>query len=147
MSILYYIIEFVVVTVIYGLPVYIIARKCEHELAWLAWIPFGFLWLQWDLSGVDTIWLLLSFVPVFGTIGMAVIWMGIAETTNKPAILGVLMVIPLVNLPLGYSLATYEPRERGQRGALRTRSQLALEPAASLYSSANRIRSSSGGWE
>ncbi len=92
--------------VIETLPLFVIAYRSEHPLSWLAWIPFANIWLMFDMAGMSLIWLLLVFVPVVGWIILAVmLWMRIVENTNKPSWLGILMIIPVVNLATMYYVA------------------------------------------
>ena len=56
-------------------------------------------------------WLLvILFVPVANMIMLILIWMAIAENTNKSPLLGVLMVLPIINIFAGYYMAFYEPK-------------------------------------
>lgn len=92
--------------VIYWLPLFIIARKCANPLAWVAFVPLANLWLMCDLADRDLYWLLLVLLPGIGIVLFELaVWPAIAENTNKPAWLGLLMVFPLVNLVAGYYMA------------------------------------------
>jgi|SRR5579862_3207433 len=92
--------------VIYTIPLFMIALKSGHPYAWLAWIPIADIWLMCDMADLELAWCLLLFLPCFGLlIFQLIVWMRIAENTNKPSWLGILMVMPLVNLPTGYYLA------------------------------------------
>jgi hypothetical protein len=91
---------------IYWLPLFIIARKCANPLAWLAFIPVANLWLMCDLADREIYWILLNLLPGIGTILFEIVmWTAIAEDTNKPAWLGLLMIFPVVNLVAGYYMA------------------------------------------
>ncbi|HLV81107.1 MAG TPA: DUF5684 domain-containing protein [Chthonomonadaceae bacterium] len=97
--------------ILFALPVYIIAKKSEHEYAWLAFVPFANLWLLCDMADKEVWWLLLFFLPIVNLIAYVLIWMAIAENTNKPAWLGLLMAIPVVSLVVAFYLALYEPKQ------------------------------------
>ena len=79
------------------LPLFIIAKKCEHEYAWLAWVPLADLWLMCDMAAIPLYWAILSVIisPLFPILLIA-LWWRISENTNKPGWLGFLMVVPLV---------------------------------------------------
>ena len=100
-----------IVYIIVALPVYIIAKKSEHEYAWLAFVPFANLWLLCDMADKEVWWLLLFFIPIVNLIVYILVWMAIAESTNKPAWLGLLMAIPVVSLVVAFYMALYEPRQ------------------------------------
>ena len=88
-----------------------IAKKTNTPNAWLAWIPIANLYLMMEIAGARW-WTLLVvlfgwLIPFVGALlGIAVIltwWHGIAKARNKPGWLGLLMIIPIVNLViLGY---------------------------------------------
>src|SRR3989338_10369223 len=82
-----------------------IANKTGTGNAWLAWIPVANIYLMTPIGGLPgwyTFGILLSFIPVFGTllflILFAYIWWKIAESISKPGWWGILMLIPIVNL-------------------------------------------------
>lgn len=93
--------------VIYTLPLFLIAWKSEHDLAWLAWVPIANLWLMCDMADLDLWWILIAMLVPFvgGIVFQAMVWMRLAENTNKPAFLGILMVIPIVDIVVGYYIA------------------------------------------
>ncbi|HEV2472413.1 MAG TPA: DUF5684 domain-containing protein [Chthonomonadales bacterium] len=100
-----------VLYVAYTLPLYIIAAKSGHSMAWLAFVPGGNFYLMCDLTDRELWWIFLFFVPLINLFFYCMLWCEIAETTNKPAWIGILMVIPVVNLLVGYYMAIYEPRD------------------------------------
>lgn len=90
----------------YALPLYLIAVRCGHTLAWLAFVPFANFWLMCDLTDLSLAILLLCLVPVAGGIVVqAIVWTRLAENCNKPTWLGYLMVIPVVSLFVGWYIA------------------------------------------
>ncbi len=99
--------------ILYGIPVYIIAKKSEHQYSWFAFIPLANLWLMCDMADVELYWLaaviVAGFIPFIGGLAAlvfnAVIWMRLAENAEKPSWYGVLMDIPVVNLVVGYYIA------------------------------------------
>ena len=88
-----------------SLCLYFIARKTGNEPAWLAWVPIGNLFLMCKIAG-QSYWLLLiflaSFLPIIGglvNLGLfGFFWFKIAEARGKPGWMGILCVLPLVNL-------------------------------------------------
>ncbi|MFC1594182.1 DUF5684 domain-containing protein [Candidatus Omnitrophota bacterium] len=88
----------------------VIARKTQTANGWFAWIPIANLILMCDIAGKPRWWaalFLLVFIPFIGSIAVAVVsvmlFIGIAQRRGKPVWVGVLMIIPLVNLGvLGY---------------------------------------------
>ena len=102
-----------VLYVIYTLPLFLIAWKSEHPLSWLAFVPLGNLWLMCDMTDLPLVYILWVVVPIVGvSIFQGVVWWNLSENTNKPGWLGLLMVLPLVNLGVGYYIAVVEPEVR-----------------------------------
>ncbi|MEM2956036.1 MAG: hypothetical protein QW041_00450 [Candidatus Pacearchaeota archaeon] len=98
----------IVVIAIYvytSLALMTIAKKTKTENAWLAWIPVVNIWLiiqiaeqpWWQIFAI-----LLYFIPVIGGIVflavMAFWFWKISERRSMPGWLGILMIIPIVNL-------------------------------------------------
>ena len=87
-----------------------IAKKTNSEPAWLAWIPIANYFLMCKIAKVSYWWLLIllgAFIPYVGAISitafMIFLWYKIAISVNKPGWMGVLTIIPLVNLVImGY---------------------------------------------
>lgn len=82
-----------------------IAKKTNQSPAWLAWIPVANLFLMCKIAKISYWWLLLilgAFIPYLGIVcGMfftGFIWYKIALARNRPGWIGVLAIIPLVNL-------------------------------------------------
>src|ERR1041385_8639850 len=90
------------------IPIYVIARKSGHEYAWLAFVPIANLWLLCDMADMEVWFLIVWLIPYVNFIFLAIIWWRIAENTNKPGWIGLLMLIPLVNLAVGYYIAFAE---------------------------------------
>jgi len=87
-----------------GLYVYIaiclqtIARKTDTPNGWLAWIPVANLYLLCKLGGKPGWWLILLLIPIVNIIILFIVWIGIANQRNKPAWLGAVWFIPVLNL-------------------------------------------------
>lgn len=88
----------------------LIAKKTETAPGWLAWIPIANIFLMCKIASVGYWWiavLLLSFLPFAGmlvSLGFfGFLWYKIALARNKPGWIGLLSVIPIVNLVIyGY---------------------------------------------
>ena len=87
------------------LPVFIIARRCGHEYAWLAFVPLANLWLMCDMADMNVWFLLILLLPYVNILFLAVVWWRIAENTNKRGWIGLLMIVPLLNLLVWYYIA------------------------------------------
>ena len=75
-----------------------IARKTATPGAGLAWIPVANLVLMARIARRSAIWGLLCLVPIFGLLALILLWMGIAEARGKPKWMGLLIIVPVVNL-------------------------------------------------
>jgi hypothetical protein len=89
--------------------VFVIAYKSKHPLCWLAFIPIGNLWLMLDMVDAPIWYLVLFFVPIVNILVYVWIWMKISENTNKSEWLGLLMIVPFVNVAVALYMAFYEP--------------------------------------
>lgn len=89
----------------------VVAQKTNTQNAWLAWIPIANLYLMTQIS--KTPWwsflivLFAGFIPIIGwMVSLAITawwWWIISERRKMPGWLGILMIIPLVNLVvIGY---------------------------------------------
>jgi len=95
-----------------SLCLYLIAKKTEVTNPWMAWIPLVNLWTFVAAAGRQWWWLAviaglgaLSLIPdvgiIFGLLNLAAIiylWICITENVGKNKWLGLLMIVPLVNL-------------------------------------------------
>ena len=97
---------FFIAIYIYGaLALMAIAKKTKTANAWLAWIPLANVYLIIQIAGQEW-WqifaLLLYLIPVIGGIAFLAVtafWFWkISEEVKKPGWLGILMIIPGVNL-------------------------------------------------
>lgn len=91
-----------------SLTIYMIAKKTDQPLAWLAWIPFAQYALLLMVGRKPLWWIaltLLMAVPILNVLVALVIialsvitMMAVAEARNKPAWVGILAVIPFVSI-------------------------------------------------
>lgn len=84
---------------------YVIANKMGADYAWLAWVPIANLFLLVRMADLSLLWLLILFAPLIPFIGQIAVvvffgfvWYRIATFMDKPGWLGILCIIPLVNL-------------------------------------------------
>ena len=64
----------------------------------LAFIPFANLWLLCDMADMETWFLIIFLVPFVNVVLLGIVWWRIAENTNKPGPLGLLMLVPVLML-------------------------------------------------
>jgi hypothetical protein len=92
---------------------YFIAKKTSTEPAWFAWVPVANLFLMCNIAKIKYLWLLgilglfIPFINILANIyllGLLVYaWYKIAIARNKPGWIGILTIIPVVNLVvMGY---------------------------------------------
>ncbi|MFC1709607.1 DUF5684 domain-containing protein [Candidatus Omnitrophota bacterium] len=102
---------FILPYIYYAICLQMIATKTGTENAWMAWIPIINIYLECKIAGKPGWWLLLrvltAFIPFAGllitSILTIIVWMSISEVRSKPAWLGILSIIPILNLfLLGY---------------------------------------------
>ena len=84
---------------IYGsLCLYLIAKKLDVQAAWTAWVPIAQVWAFLSSAGKSLVWILLLLVPLLNAIVGVYLWMCITENLGKNKWLGLLMILPFVNL-------------------------------------------------
>ncbi len=80
-----------------------IAKKTNTENAWLAWIPVANIFLMASIAKKPVIWAILCLIPIINIVAFIFLGIGIAEARGKESWLGILMIIPGINLVvLGY---------------------------------------------
>ena len=100
---------------LFTFPRYKIALKLNTQPAWLAWIPLVHYYLMCKMAN-RPYWILLVyglvFIPFIGIIFAIIslfvtiyIWVGIIKALGRPAWMGVLIIVPLVNLIFIWYLA------------------------------------------
>jgi len=88
----------VVCYIYFSLCLYKIAQKLDIHAAWTAWVPIVQVWTFLTAAGKSLAWVLLMFVPLVNIIVGVYLWMCITENLGRNKWLGLLMLIPLVNL-------------------------------------------------
>ena len=87
----------------------IIARKTATPDGWMAWIPIANLVLMCRIARASMIWVLLAIIPLINLVALVVLFMGIARRCGKPSWIGVLFLIPGINLLIPAYLAFGTP--------------------------------------
>ncbi|MCK9615336.1 MAG: general secretion pathway protein GspB [Candidatus Omnitrophica bacterium] len=72
-----------------------IANKTNTPFGWFAWLPILNIFLMLMIARKSFWWLILLLIPLVNFICIIIIWMEIAKMRNKPAWLGLLMMLPL----------------------------------------------------
>ena len=91
----------IVLAVLYiysSLCLYLIAKKLNVEAAWTAWVPLLQVWAFLRSAGKSLAWILLLLVPLVNAIVGVYLWICITENLGKNKWLGLLMLLPVVNL-------------------------------------------------
>jgi hypothetical protein len=89
---------FAVIYIYSSLCLYLIAKKLDVPAAWTAWIPIVQVWAFLRSAGKSLVWVLLLLVPLVNTIVGVYLWMCISENCGRNKWLGLLMLLPIVNL-------------------------------------------------
>ncbi|HSQ78006.1 MAG TPA: DUF5684 domain-containing protein [Nitrospirota bacterium] len=84
---------------VYGsLCLYLIAKKLNVPAAWTAWIPILQIWALFA-SAKQSLWMALLFIiPFVNAIVGVYLWICITENLGRNKMLGLLMLVPVVNL-------------------------------------------------
>jgi glucan phosphoethanolaminetransferase (alkaline phosphatase superfamily) len=64
-----------------------------------------------DMADAPLWVLILLFIPYADALVYIWLWMRISENTNKSPWLGLLMIVPLVNIAAALYMAFYEPKQ------------------------------------
>jgi len=90
---------------------YRIGKRMGYENSWYAWVPILNLWMMTELAGRDMNFFLILllgmiFCFIVGLVMMVILWMDIAEKCGKERWYGVLIIIPIVQWFIMYSLGS-----------------------------------------
>jgi len=91
--------------VLFAFPLYTMGQKVGAQNPWFAFVPFLNTVLALEIAGKDLWWIILFFIPCINVIVGVIVMMSIAEAMDKPSWLGVLILVPVVNLALPFYLA------------------------------------------
>lgn len=81
-----------------SLCLFLIARKAGVQAAWTAWIPIIQVYAYVAAGGKPWWWILLLLVPFVNLIVMIYLWMCISENLGRSKFLGLLMILPVINI-------------------------------------------------
>lgn len=89
-----------------------IAARVGEKDRWWAWVPFMNIAYMFRLAKMSWLWMLVVVVPCITSFAwflvpvlVVVAWWKIAERRQKPGVLGLLMLLPVVNVIVGFYLA------------------------------------------
>ncbi|MEJ2367174.1 MAG: DUF5684 domain-containing protein [Acidobacteriota bacterium] len=91
-----------------SLCLHVIGNKTGVPNAWLAWIPIINLWVVVRAGDKGLWWIIMFFIPLINIIFGVLIWVAIAERRGKPGWIGILTIIPVVNILIPGYLAFSE---------------------------------------
>ncbi|MEI7997879.1 MAG: hypothetical protein WCH62_00010 [Candidatus Omnitrophota bacterium] len=102
------------------MPLYLLARKTNTSPVWLAWIPLANLYLFTKVAQKPGWWILVIFavglIPFAGILADLIIitwfWCCICEIRQKPKWLGLLILVPFVNIALPWYVALSDEKEK-----------------------------------
>jgi|SRR3989338_6931835 len=83
----------------------VIAKKTATANPWMAWVPIANLVLMLNIAKKPVLWILLMLIPLVNLVIFIIVFMKIAEARGKPGWVGILMIVPFVNLILPAYLA------------------------------------------
>jgi hypothetical protein len=101
--------------VVMAYPIYRIATNLGSENSWWAFVPIANAVLLLNLGDMSGWWLLVCLVPFVGPIVLMVVsviaMMNLCEKLGQERLLGLLQIVPIINIVLLYYLAfTASPR-------------------------------------
>ena len=86
-------------------PLMTIALKLNVSGFWMVWLPILNLWLMVKMGNKSFLYFLGLFIPLVNIFVFIVVWMNIFESLIRPKWLGILMIIPGINIILLWYLA------------------------------------------
>ena len=104
-SLLPFLVFGLVIYVYFSICLMIIANKTGTPGAILAWIPVLNLYLMVRIAGRPGYWLIPLLIPILGLPFFIVLWMDFSRKRGRPSWLGLLMVVPPINLIIPALLA------------------------------------------
>ena len=102
--------------VFFSLCLFLIAKKLNVPAPWTAWIPIVNIWTLVTCAGKPVWWLILCFIPVVNFFVFIYLYMCITENLGRNKLLGLLMLVPLVNMVFLGWLAFSKPESYGGAG-------------------------------
>ena len=102
--------------VFFSLCLFLIAKKLKVPAPWTAWIPIVNLWTLVACAGKPAWWLIFYLIPIVNFFVLIYLYMCITENLGKNKWLGLLMLVPLVNMGFFGWLAFSKPESPGNPG-------------------------------
>lgn len=96
---------FAVLYVVFAYPFYVMGQKTSSEHPWFAFVPILNVVLMLEIGGLELWYIVLFFIPCVNIIVSVYAWMKVAEAMEKPSWVGLLSLVPFVNLVLPFYLA------------------------------------------
>jgi len=93
-----YLISIIAFYVYFSLCLFSIAKKLHVSEPWTAWIPIVNIWTIVSAAGKPWWWILLLIVPIINVFIGIYLWICITENLGKNKLLGLLMLLPIINL-------------------------------------------------
>jgi hypothetical protein len=82
----------------FAICIFVLARKTQTPYDWLAFIPIANLVLLFWIGEKPWWWIFLMLIPLVNLIFIVLTWMAIARRRGKAGWLGILILVPVVNL-------------------------------------------------
>lgn len=93
-----YLVSVIAFYIYFSLCLFSIANKLNVPSPWIAWIPIVSIWTIVSAAGKPWWWILLLFVPIINIFIGIYLWICITENLGKNKLLGLLMLVPILNL-------------------------------------------------
>ncbi len=84
--------------ILFCYPVFLIAKKTGTQYPFFAFIPILNLYLLCKISGRPVWWIIPYLLPFVNLIIDVLVWMSISRIRQKPEWLGIISVVPILNL-------------------------------------------------
>jgi hypothetical protein len=92
----------------FAFSIQIIANKTGTPNGWMAWVPILNAVLLCNIGDKPIWWVLLMFIPLVNFVITVMLWMAVSEARQKSPWLGILMILPFLNLIIPGYLAFSE---------------------------------------
>jgi hypothetical protein len=101
---------FVILYVVFALPLWAVFKKAGSDMAWAAFVPIVNVYETLKVVGRPGWWLILYFIPIVNLVVVIIVWNDLSKSFGK----GVGFTIGLIFLPwvflaiLGWGSASYQ---------------------------------------
>ncbi|MBI4691468.1 MAG: tetratricopeptide repeat protein [Nitrospirae bacterium] len=79
-----------------SLCLFLIAKKLNVPMPWLAWIPFVQVWIIVASAGKKWWWIFILLIPIVNIVVFTYLWMCITENLGRNKWLGLLLLVPVI---------------------------------------------------